>query len=174
MQGYPNGSVGSSGTYRQTSPHYFLGDLISGTYCSRIFSDCDRNECRLQSPNFPGMYPRNLTCYYAIRQQSIPPNKHALISIRQKNGQLLSIQSIQYAENKHETKLKVFRLLLFLFSAHLNTCRYVFVQVTRSFQDSGKNVSFGGFFNCYCHCITSSEHPPRIGLFKIIEFKHHN
>lgn len=101
-----NGSI-DLGVYPQPAPHYFLGDLISGTYCSRIFSDCDRNECRLQSPNFPGLYPRNLTCYYAVRQHPVPSNKHALISIRQRNGQLLSIQSIQYAENKHETKLKV-------------------------------------------------------------------
>lgn len=93
--------------HQSPSSRFFLGDLISGTYCSRIFSDCDRNECRLQSPNFPGLYPRNLTCYYAVRQHPVPPNKHALISIKQKNGQLLSIQSIQYSENKHETKLKV-------------------------------------------------------------------
>lgn len=45
-----------------------LGNLISGTHCSRIFSDCDKKPCRLQSPNFPGIYPRNLTCYYAVRQ----------------------------------------------------------------------------------------------------------
>lgn len=49
---------------------YYLGDLIPGTYCSRIFSDCNKKPCRLQSPNFPGMYPRNLTCYYAVRQVS--------------------------------------------------------------------------------------------------------
>lgn len=48
------------------SAEQFLGDLISGTYCSRIFTDCDRKKCRLQSPNFPGLYPRNLTCYYAV------------------------------------------------------------------------------------------------------------
>jgi hypothetical protein len=50
---------------------YYLGDLIPGTYCSRIFSNCDKKLCRLQSPNFPGTYPRNLTCYYAVRQVSI-------------------------------------------------------------------------------------------------------
>lgn len=100
-----NRSVDSR-THAQSALHYFLGDLISGTYCSRIFSDCDRNKCRLQSPNFPGLYPRNLTCYYAIRQHPVPSNKHALISIRQKIGQMISIQSIQYAENKHETQLK--------------------------------------------------------------------
>lgn len=50
---------------------YYLGDLIPGTYCSRIYSNCDKKQCRLQSPNFPGTYPRNLTCYYAVRQVSI-------------------------------------------------------------------------------------------------------
>lgn len=42
-------------------PKYYLGDLIPGTYCSRIYSNCDKKLCRLQSPNFPGTYPRNLT-----------------------------------------------------------------------------------------------------------------
>lgn len=51
---------------KPTPDQQYLGDLISGTYCSRIFSDCDRKKCRLQSPNFPGLYPRNLTCYYAV------------------------------------------------------------------------------------------------------------
>ncbi|CAH1119117.1 unnamed protein product, partial [Phaedon cochleariae] len=74
-------------------PEYYLGDLITGTYCSRIFSDCDRKHCRLQSPNFPGIYPRNLTCYYAVRQHEIPPGKHALITVRQPKGQLISIRS---------------------------------------------------------------------------------
>ncbi|XP_028030461.1 uncharacterized protein LOC114243244 [Bombyx mandarina] len=75
------------------TPEYYLGDLISGTYCSRIFSDCDRKNCRLQSPNFPGVYPRNLTCYYAVRQHEVPQGKHALIVVKQPNGQLISIRS---------------------------------------------------------------------------------
>lgn len=75
------------------TPEYYLGDLISGTYCSRIFSDCDRKICRLQSPNFPGVYPRNLTCYYAVRQHEVPQGKHALIVVKQPNGQLISIRS---------------------------------------------------------------------------------
>ncbi|XP_017486371.1 PREDICTED: uncharacterized protein LOC108374848, partial [Rhagoletis zephyria] len=54
--------------HNYTEPKYYLGDLIPGTYCSRIFSDCDKKACRLQSPNYPGIYPRNLTCYYAVRQ----------------------------------------------------------------------------------------------------------
>lgn len=79
--------------YTASSASYFLGDLISGTYCSRIYSDCNEKVCRLQSPNFPGVYPRNLTCYYAVRQHQVPPGKHAVISVRQPNGQLIFIRS---------------------------------------------------------------------------------
>lgn len=53
-----------------TDAKYYLGDLIPSTYCSRIYSNCDKKRCRLQSPNFPGTYPRNLTCYFAVRQVS--------------------------------------------------------------------------------------------------------
>lgn len=51
-----------------TEPKYYLGKLIQGTYCSRVFSDCEKRACRMQSPNYPGTYPRNLTCFYAVRQ----------------------------------------------------------------------------------------------------------
>ncbi|KZC14511.1 hypothetical protein WN55_06972, partial [Dufourea novaeangliae] len=81
------------GTSTKPSSEQYLGDLISGTYCSRIFSDCDRKKCRLQSPNFPGLYPRNLTCYYAVRQHDVPPGKHALISVKQPRGQLVAIRA---------------------------------------------------------------------------------
>uniref|UniRef100_A0A1B0CN39 CUB domain-containing protein n=1 Tax=Lutzomyia longipalpis TaxID=7200 RepID=A0A1B0CN39_LUTLO len=69
------------------------GKLIQGTYCSRIFSSCDKKICRLQSPNFPGVYPRNLTCYYAIRQQEVPQGKHAMIVVRQPKGNLIWIST---------------------------------------------------------------------------------
>jgi hypothetical protein len=72
---------------------YDLGDLMSGTYCSRLFTDCDRKTCRLQSPNFPGIYPRNLTCYYAVRQHDVPAGKQALIVVRQPEGHLVAIRS---------------------------------------------------------------------------------
>jgi hypothetical protein len=66
---------------------------MAGTYCSRLFTDCDRKACRLQSPNFPGVYPRNLTCYYAVRQHDVPEGKQALIAVRQPKGQLVAIRS---------------------------------------------------------------------------------
>uniref|UniRef100_A0ABD2X352 CUB domain-containing protein n=1 Tax=Trichogramma kaykai TaxID=54128 RepID=A0ABD2X352_9HYME len=78
---------------RKPSSEQYLGELISGTYCSKTFSDCDKKRCRLQSPNFPGLYPRNLTCYYAIRQHEVPEGKHPLISVRQTRGQLIAVRS---------------------------------------------------------------------------------
>ncbi|EDW17329.2 uncharacterized protein Dmoj_GI16841, isoform A [Drosophila mojavensis] len=79
--------------HNYTEPKYYLGDLIPGTYCSRIFSDCDKKPCRLQSPNYPGIYPRNLTCYYAVRQHDVPHGKHALILVKQPKGNLVWIST---------------------------------------------------------------------------------
>lgn len=107
-----------------SSPKYHLGDLIAGTYCSRIFSDCNEKACRLQSPNFPGVYPRNLTCYYAVRQHQVPPGKHALISVRQPKGQLIAIRSTaalyqrsqqQQASQQQNRELKVSREVFCMF-----------------------------------------------------------
>ncbi|XP_034252520.1 uncharacterized protein LOC117652003 [Thrips palmi] len=86
--GATNGGGGSG----RPDEHY-LGDLIAGTYCSRLFSDCDRKPCRLQSPNFPGVYPRNLTCYYAVRQHEVPAGMHALVTVSQPDGQLTAVRS---------------------------------------------------------------------------------
>ncbi|GLH06302.1 Uncharacterized protein GBIM_11784 [Gryllus bimaculatus] len=57
--------------------------VVPGTYCSRNFYECYRKRCRLQSPNYPGMYPRNVTCYLTLRQKTVPNCKHAMISVRQ-------------------------------------------------------------------------------------------
>ncbi|XP_031626059.1 uncharacterized protein LOC116342540 [Contarinia nasturtii] len=91
----------------KTEPKYYLGTLISGTHCSRIFSDCDKKACRLQSPNYPGIYPRNLTCYYAIRQHEVPPGKHALITVRQPNGNLMWIQTSSNKNKDDNDKAKL-------------------------------------------------------------------
>lgn len=34
------------------------GQVSPGTYCTRNYEECYRKPCRLQSPNYPGMYPR--------------------------------------------------------------------------------------------------------------------
>lgn len=62
-----------------------LGRVTPGTYCTRQFDECYRSKCRLQSPNYPGMYPRNVTCYWTIRQKEVPTCKHAMISVSQEN-----------------------------------------------------------------------------------------
>ncbi|KAH8366126.1 hypothetical protein KR093_009330, partial [Drosophila rubida] len=85
--------------HNYTEPKYYLGDLIPGTYCSRIFSDCDKKPCRLQSPNYPGIYPRNLTCYYAVRQHDVPHGKHALILVKQPKGNLVWISTQETANS---------------------------------------------------------------------------
>lgn len=47
------------------------GERVEGTYCDRILNDCDLRACRIQSPNFPGVYPRNATCTYRIEHTKV-------------------------------------------------------------------------------------------------------
>ena len=42
----------------------FYGDPVPGTICSRNLHSCDQRTCIIQSPNFPGIYPRY--CYRMI------------------------------------------------------------------------------------------------------------
>lgn len=72
--------------YGTSSDLFDLGRVSPGTYCTRQFEECYRNKCRLQSPNYPGMYPRNVTCYWTIRQKTVPTCKHAMISVSQENS----------------------------------------------------------------------------------------
>ncbi|XP_049770968.1 uncharacterized protein LOC126112383 [Schistocerca cancellata] len=88
--GRHNESEGGAG---EPEAGFHLGELMAGTSCSRLFSECSRRPCRLQSPNWPGVYPRNATCYYAVRQHEAPPGQHALIAVRQPRGQLVAIRS---------------------------------------------------------------------------------
>jgi len=58
-----------------------LGEPVPGTNCSRNFYECYRDKrCSPQSPNYPGMYPRNVTCRYTVRQNMEPKCKHAMFS----------------------------------------------------------------------------------------------
>lgn len=62
------------------------GELVPGTHCSRNFYECYRKKCSLQSPNYPGIYPRNVTCRYTVRQKIVPKCKYAMVSLSQKRG----------------------------------------------------------------------------------------
>lgn len=68
------------------------GAVSPGTYCTRTYEECHRKPCRLQSPNYPGMYPRNVTCYWSLRQKDIPTCKHAMISVRQEYAHKMQIK----------------------------------------------------------------------------------
>ncbi|KAI5631102.1 hypothetical protein NE865_16186 [Phthorimaea operculella] len=68
------------------------GAVSPGTYCTRTYEECHRKKCRLQSPNYPGMYPRNVTCYWSLRQKDIPTCKHAMISVRQDYSHKMQIK----------------------------------------------------------------------------------
>ncbi|CAH4033002.1 uncharacterized protein LOC123715729 [Pieris brassicae] len=68
------------------------GAVAPGTYCTRTYEECRRKPCRLQSPNYPGMYPRNVTCYWSLRQKDVPTCKHAMISVRQDHAHKMQIK----------------------------------------------------------------------------------
>lgn len=85
-------------------PNY-LGKAISRTFCDRYFDDCDRRTCKLQSPNFPGMYPRNLTCQYKVHQSTAPAGKVALVRIKQDNPHLIYIKDRNLPNRKREKQL---------------------------------------------------------------------
>ncbi|XP_058796323.1 cubilin [Phymastichus coffea] len=42
------------------------GEIVSGTYCERSFKDCRLQTCYVQSPAYPGIYPRALHCKYRL------------------------------------------------------------------------------------------------------------
>ena len=47
-------------------PH-IRGNLVANSFCERVFQDCSRLQtCMVQSPGFPGIYPRNLKCRYYL------------------------------------------------------------------------------------------------------------
>ncbi|XP_015922275.2 uncharacterized protein [Parasteatoda tepidariorum] len=53
------------GQYAQLYPHR-RGTPVPGTYCDRSFHGCAPTRCFVQSPGFPGIYPRNLRCRYTL------------------------------------------------------------------------------------------------------------
>ncbi|XP_067126368.1 uncharacterized protein [Centruroides vittatus] len=71
------------------SPH--LGIRVPGSFCDREFINCHRRKCVLRSPNFPGFYPRNITCRYGIRQEFVPDGCQAQIILVQPNEYKISI-----------------------------------------------------------------------------------
>lgn len=42
------------------------GEIVPGSYCERVFNDCKLQTCYVQSPAYPGIYPRALHCKYRL------------------------------------------------------------------------------------------------------------
>jgi hypothetical protein len=78
--------------YGNSSVATWRGDLVPGSYCDRVLERCDARPCRIQSPNYPGVYPRNVTCYYRIEHRQIPRGKHAMLAVRQRNSHKIHIK----------------------------------------------------------------------------------
>ncbi|GAB6021424.1 hypothetical protein CHUAL_004033 [Chamberlinius hualienensis] len=53
------------GTHSQLYPTR-RGTPVPGTICDRVFDDCRLGYCYIQSPGYPGVYPRNLRCRYHV------------------------------------------------------------------------------------------------------------
>ncbi|XP_017875544.1 uncharacterized protein LOC108622278 [Ceratina calcarata] len=57
--------------YLRFGPHPELypnrrGEIVPGSYCERVFRDCRLQTCYVQSPAYPGIYPRALHCKYRL------------------------------------------------------------------------------------------------------------
>ena len=63
----------------------FSFSIFLGSLCDRFFTNCDERYCAVQSPNYPGMYPRHITCHYILRQSRYVSYSRPLISVLQKN-----------------------------------------------------------------------------------------
>jgi len=70
------------------------GELVPGTYCSRVLDSCHQKSCKIQTPNYPGLYPRNVSCYFTVRQREIPNCKRVLIQIVQMRPHKVQLRSI--------------------------------------------------------------------------------
>ncbi|KAH8354886.1 hypothetical protein KR093_000326, partial [Drosophila rubida] len=42
------------------------GEVVQGSYCEREYRDCRLQTCYVQSPAYPGLYPRALNCRYKL------------------------------------------------------------------------------------------------------------
>ncbi|XP_069950455.1 uncharacterized protein [Cherax quadricarinatus] len=70
----------------------YRGEMVRNSACSRVFQGCRARQCRLQSPNFPGLYPRNVTCYYLVKALPAPsPDLVPVVTLSQDNDRLVQV-----------------------------------------------------------------------------------
>ncbi|XP_031849407.2 uncharacterized protein LOC116434797 isoform X1 [Nomia melanderi] len=93
--------------YGNSSMSTWRGELVNGTYCDRVLTKCDTRACRLQSPNYPGVYPRNVTCYYRVEQNRAPPGHRALLAVSQRNSHKIHIKDQDVKYDRSQRILRV-------------------------------------------------------------------
>lgn len=71
----------------------YFGDKIPGTYCHYTLTNCHERNCKIESPNYPGFYLRNITCNYLIHQEKVVRGQIARIVISQKNDYKINLYS---------------------------------------------------------------------------------
>ncbi|XP_042893108.1 uncharacterized protein LOC122267168 [Penaeus japonicus] len=94
--------------YGKPSEPKYLGLRDSTTVCNALFTNCDTRPCYVQSPNFPGMYPRNTTCYYHLSQTRLMEGKRAVIALSQDDGRLVHVKSAVQSHDTTERHLKLY------------------------------------------------------------------
>ena len=94
--------------YGQKDKQKFTGLRNSNSACDIIFAGCDSRPCYIQSPNFPGLYPRNITCYYHIIQNQVPNDKRAVITLQQRRPQLINVKSSKQPLDTEKRTLKLY------------------------------------------------------------------
>ncbi len=79
------GSGGGSGGGGGGGGGFHYGVPLPGTACSRLLNDCVHRACRIRSPGYPGLYPRNATCRYRVhvRRADTPRGMRPLVVIKQ-------------------------------------------------------------------------------------------
>lgn len=109
--------------YGNSSMSTWRGELVNGTYCDRVLTKCDTRACRLQSPNYPGVYPRNVTCYYRVEQNRAPPGHRALLAVSQRNSHKIHIkdQVVKYDGSQRILRYRVIVRYFFLSFEYFNT-----------------------------------------------------
>ncbi|KAK0179052.1 hypothetical protein PV327_007878 [Microctonus hyperodae] len=93
--------------YGNSTMATWRGELVNGTYCDRVLTRCDTRACRLQSPNYPGVYPRNVTCYYRVEHKRAPPGHRALLAVNQRNSHKIHIKDQVVKYDRSQRILRV-------------------------------------------------------------------
>jgi len=79
----PKNSLSRRGRYGPHGNPVERGEVVPGSFCSRDFEACHRRRCKIQSPNYPGLFPRNVTCHFTVRHRDKQPCKHILVQVGQ-------------------------------------------------------------------------------------------